>query len=206
MTRRVPQSVPSESGRAGDLARAQLRLLGPAWQAPAGSVSAAQFLAEGDALDAALDALDEALDNAFAGSATSELDSWERVLYLPVDTLLSTANRQTQALARVRGTLSGSPNDLETAVQTIVPAATLREYTATEAAALGNSRFVFTIRVALGTSYGDAEIESKITALLRPAMPAHCALEFGEREHDAIMTEASEPITDENGDVLTTET
>ena len=205
MTRRFSQSTPQESGRAGDLARALLALLGPAWQAPDGSVSEAQFLAEGDALDAALDALDEAIAQAYPGEASSELAAWERVLYLPTDELQSTATRQAAALARVRGTLSGSPDDLLAAVQTLVPGASLREWDATEAAASGNARNVFTLRVSLGASYGDSETESKVTALLAAAKPAHVAIELAELVYDAIEAEDGSDLETELGSVLTEE-
>lgn len=182
------------------------RLLGPAWQAPDGSVNAAQFAADGDALDAVLDTLDSAADQAYPGSATDSLEDWERVLYLPVDPLATSATRQANALAATRGTLSGSPDDLLATVQTLVPSATLREYTATEAAALGDERAVFTLRVVLGASYGDTELESRIRALLRPAMPAHVQLEFSASAYDVLLTEASEEITTELGEELTLET
>ncbi len=205
MTRRVPQAVPSLSGRPGDLARMLARLLGPAWQAPDGSVNAAQFSAEGDAIDGVLDTLDSAADQAYPSSASDSLEDWERVLYLHVDPLATTATRQANALAATRGTLSGSPEDLLATVQTLVPSATLREYTASEAAVLGDERLVFTLRVALGASYGDAEVESRIRTLLRPAMPAHVQLEFAELEYDALVTEASEGLLTETGDNFTVE-
>lgn len=205
MTRRVFQAVPTLADRPGDLARMIARLLGPAWQAPDGSVNAAQFCADGDTLDAALDTLDTAAAQAYPREATDSLEDWERVLYLPVDPLATTTARQANTLAAIRGTLSGSPEDLLATAQTLVPGATLREYTATEASALGSQRYVFTLRFALGASYGDTELEARLRGLLRPAAPAHVQIEFAVHEYDALLTEASDTLTTETGDTLTME-
>lgn len=206
MSRRVPHAVPSHAGRAGDLTRLLARLLGPAWQAPDGSINAAQFSAEGDALDASLDELDDAASEGYPGEATATLEDWERVLYLPADPIATTATRRARSLAAMRGTLSGSPQDLETAAQTIVPGATLRERTVTEATAEGEPRLVFLLRFAIGASAGDTEIESRLRALLAPAIPAHCSLEFAATEYDVLITESGEELLTESGDEITTET
>lgn len=206
MTRRVFQAVPTLADRPGDLARMIARLLGPAWQAPDGSVNAAQFSADGDTLDATLDTLDTAAAQSYPREATDSLEDWERVLYLPVDPLATTTVRQANALAATRGTLSGSTEDLLATAQTLIPGATLREYTATEAAALGSQRYVFTLRFALGASYGDTEIEARLRGLLRPAAPAHVQIEFASTLYDALTTESSEELLTETGEELTTET
>lgn len=205
MTRRVLQAVPSTTGRPGDLARMIARLLGPAWQAADGTVNAAQFVAEGDTLDAVLDTLDSAAAQCIPSEATTALEDWERVLYLPLDPLATDAERQAQTLAATRGTLSGAPEDLLAAIQTVVPGASIRERTTTDATALGSAREVFRVRVALGSSYGDAEIEGRVGALLRAALPAHATYDLGAYEYDELVTEASEELVTESSEVLTVE-
>lgn len=173
-----------------------LRLLGPAWQAPDGSNASAQFAAEGDALDAALTELEGAASEGYPGEATATLEDWERVLYLPADPIATTATRRARALAAVRGTLSGSPEDLQTAAQTIVPTATIYERTVADATAEGDARLVFSLLVSIGSSAGDTEIESRLRALLAPAIPAHCGLEFVVSAFSRITEAGDERITE----------
>lgn len=196
MTRKIPQAVPSLSGRPGDLARMILRLLGPAWQAPDGSNASAQFSAEGDALDASLSELEDAASEGYPGEATATLEDWERVLYLPADPIATTATRRARALASLRGTLSGSPEDLETAAQTIVPGATIYERSVADATAEGDVRNVFLLSVVIGASAGDTEIESRLRGLLGPAIPAHCKLEFTALALSRITEAGDERITE----------
>ena len=205
MTRVVPQGRPSESGRPGDLARLLARLLGPAWQAGDGSTTAAEMLAEGDALDDATTQLELAHAQAFAAEATVSLEDWERVLDLPLDVLSTTTTRRALVVARLRGTLSGAPEDLLAAVQSLVPGATVRERTTTDAAALGSAREVFRLRFALGASYTDAELVAKVGAILRAALPAHATHDVGPYEYDALLVEDGDELADETGDTLTTE-
>lgn len=169
MTRIVHQALPGESGRPGDLARQLLRLLGPAWQAPDGSVTAVDMLALGDALDALLDSLEGALDEAFPDTVTEMLDEWEAALALPSLPSQSVATRRTAILAATRAGFAGSPQAILAAIQTLVPGATLLEPYAPQP----DPRRVFRLFVGLGSSYDDIETRTRVSAVLVRMQPAY---------------------------------
>lgn len=205
MTRRVPQALPSTTGDGADFGRMLARLLGPAWQAPDASVNAAQFLAEGDAIAALADTLARSLSQCLASEATVSLGEWERALYLPVDTLAETSDRSATVLGRVRGTLSGSPVDLLSAIKTVLVTAELRERTTTDAVALGLPRIVFLMRIALGSSFADTELTERIRAVILAAKPAHSSVDFGVYLFDELITEVGEEFIEMSGETLTME-
>jgi hypothetical protein len=205
MTRALAHDLPSEDSAAGTIARRLGRLLGPAVQAPDDSQNAAELLALGSAFVGTVERLEQARDEAFPNTAEETLSEWELALGLAIAATNDTASRRSLLLAVTSTRRGGTPQDLLALARSVVPSAALREYTATEAAASGSARNVFTLRVIVGSSYGDTEKQARITALLRPALPAHCALEFGELEYDAIEAEDSSDLETELGSVLTEE-
>lgn len=205
MTASLFHELPTEDSNAGAIARRLARLQGPAVQAPDRSANAAELLALADSIDDARAQLDAIRDESFPDSATYLLTEWELALGLAVTAAGTAAERRAALLAVTRTRRGGTPQDLLALAQSVVPTATLREYTATEAGALGDERAVFTLRVVLGASAGDTELESRIRALLRPAMPAHVQLEFAATAYDVLLTEASEDLTTELGEELTLE-
>jgi hypothetical protein len=110
--RRVPHSLPSEASPAGEFARGQALLVGPAVQAPAGSVAEADYLARGDFLAALAAAVATTQAQAFLTTATSLLAEWELAYGLPVDSSLTIAQRQARLVAKVRTLRGGSPQAL----------------------------------------------------------------------------------------------
>lgn len=206
MSHALLQELPAEESAAGRVARRLARLQGPSIQAPDGTANAAELLAIGDAFAATQERLDQARDEAFVDSAEELLLEWEIALGLPATASGTTADRRATLLALSSSSRGGTPQDLLALARSLVSGATLREYTATEAAALGSQRYVFTLRFALGASYGDTELEARLRELLRPAAPAHVQIEFASTLYDALTTESSEELLTETGEELTTET
>lgn len=204
MTRIVHHQLPTEDTASGRTARRLGRLLGPAVQAPDDSATAAELLGLAEGVEQARTVLDSVRDEAFVDTADELLTEWEIALGVALG-VQTTADRRTALLAITRARRSGSPQDLLAAVQLYVPTATIRERTTADADALGSAREVFRLRVALGSSYGDAEIEGKVGALLRAALPAHATYDLGTYEYDELVTEASEELVTESSEVLTVE-
>lgn len=204
--RAIPQELPSEDSEAGRVARRLAALQGPAIQAPDGSATGAELLALGDAVAAARERVEQSQAESFVDTAEELLAEWEAVFGLPTYTTATQSTRRASMLALSQSARAGTPQDLEALAASIVSGATLRERTVTEATTDGDARRVFLLRVAIGASAGDSEIESRLRSLLAPAIPAHCALEFAATEYDAITTESSEALLTETGEEITTET
>lgn len=204
MTRVVHHQLPSEDSASGRTARRLGRLLGPAVQAPDDSATAAELLALADGLEAARTTLEDVRDEGFVDTADELLTEWEIALGVQMG-VAALADRRATLLAIMRTRRGGSPQDLLAAIQTVVPGASIRERTTTDATALGSAREVFRVRVALGASYGDAETEGRVGALLRAALPAHATYDLGTYEYDELVTEAGEELITESSEVLTVE-
>lgn len=121
------QSLPTEDSVEGAIARQLLRLLGPAVQAPDGSLNAADALALGAALrDARQTQLDSA-SQAFVDSATYMLTELEQLYGVLVDETMTDAARQARLTAFVRTVIGASPQNIESAVAAYTGSATVRE-------------------------------------------------------------------------------
>jgi hypothetical protein len=117
---RALQSLPTASttGRAATLAiaRQMLRVIGAGWQAPQGSLTAADALAFGASLDDARLMLIDLLNQAFANSVTSMVGEWEAAYGLLPDASLTLAERQTRLLAFIRSSGAGTPQSIASAI------------------------------------------------------------------------------------------
>ena len=111
-----PQALPSRTGAAADIARRLCILLGPAFQAPDGSLNAADALALGAILETARQVYGAARAQLFVSDATYMLSELEALYALPVDPSLSVAARQARLLAFVRSSVAGTPQAIEAAV------------------------------------------------------------------------------------------
>lgn len=119
MTRAL-QSLPdaSTTGRPATLAIARqlLRVIGAGWQAPQGSLTAADALAFGASLDDARLMLISLLGQAFPLSVTSMIAGWESAYGLLPDSSLTLAERQMRLLTFLRSTGAGSPQSIASAI------------------------------------------------------------------------------------------
>ena len=119
MTRAL-QSLPTSTltGRASTLAIARqlLRVIGAGWQAPQGSLTAADALAFGASLDDARLMLIDLLDQAFPTTVTSMVAEWEAAYGLLPDSSLTLADRQMRLLTFLRSSGAGSPQSIASAV------------------------------------------------------------------------------------------
>jgi hypothetical protein len=183
--RRVPHSLPSEASPAGEFARGQALLVGPAVQAPAGSVAEADYLARGDFLAALAAAVATTQAQAFLTTATSLLAEWELAYGLPVDGSLTIAQRQARLVAKVRTLRGGSPQALANMARAYDATALVYENTpatvpqapdpfATDGATAGLQRgvFRFGLRVAPAT-FADAVTLATLYAFVDQMKPAH---------------------------------
>ena len=119
MTRAL-QSLPTSTltGRASTLAIARqlLRVIGAGWQAPQGSLTAADALAFGASLDDARLMLIDLLNQAFPTTVTSMVAEWEAAYGLLPDSSLTLADRQMRLLTFLRSSGAGSPQSIASAV------------------------------------------------------------------------------------------
>lgn len=176
------QGLPTEDTTAGELARQLGTLLGTAYHAPDNTRNAADLLALGGGLADARETNTDALDEAFADTATALLAELEELYGLPVRTDLTTAQRQTRLVAKVRAKFAGTVQDIRSAVRALDPTATVEEIDAALVAAaepdparLAATRrnvFRFVVIVALAT-YLDVYLFAQIRAVLEQQKPAH---------------------------------
>lgn len=166
------QSLPTSSttSRASTLAiaRQMLRAVGSGWQAPQGSLNAADALALGASLDDARRELLACLSEAYADTVTEMLDEWERVYGLPVVSGLSTAGRRARLVAYVRANIAGTPQSIESAVEALGAA----PCTVNEGPPNGAYVFLFAVIVPTGTVQ-NAEKNAAVRAVVNRMKPAH---------------------------------
>jgi uncharacterized protein YmfQ (DUF2313 family) len=174
----LPQALPSEESISGDFARALLRWLGPAYQAPDGSPTAAHFLALGDALATVYNRQTAVLEEAFPETAASTLSYWEARLGLAVDPLATVATRRARLLAKRRATGSNTFAGLTAALAAIDP---LVKVTATSASSVTHSpRSVYRVAVRLSDEvYDDAAARALVLQICRQMLPPWCEPSIG---------------------------
>jgi len=188
----VTQELPTSSttGRATTvaLARQLARLVGAGWQAPQGSLNAADVLALAASLDDGRIELLSLLDQAFANTATSLLAELETTYGIIPDASMSVAARQARLVAVLQSRVGGSPQNIRTAVQSLVAGdptyaptgVTVHECTA-PATPLDRFRFVVVVPYAWRT----APYAARLADVVNRMKPAHTsfstAVHFGFR-------------------------
>jgi hypothetical protein len=168
------QVLPTEQSQAGDFARLLAIAVGPAYNAGPGTKTGADFLALGDALAGAYNTNLASLAECFADTAVQMLPEWEAMLGLQVRPDLTTAQRQTRLVAKIRAAFSGSPQDILTALRTVAPEVTITEILAADAISSGNPCNVFKFIVFISTLHiNDANISKQVIDILEQMKPAH---------------------------------
>lgn len=168
------QQYPTEQSLAGDFARQLATLLGPAYQPADGTRIGADLLALGGALAGARNTNLSALNEAFADTAVQLLSELESELGLQVRPDLTTAQRQSRLVAKIRAGFSGSPQDILTALRTIAPEATITETAIADAISSGQPLNVFLFVVTISSAHRlDANVYGQIVSILETMKPAH---------------------------------
>lgn len=121
------QDLPTKDSTEATLARQILRLIGPAMQAPDGSLNAADALALGAALRDARQVQLDSGSQAFVNSATYMLTELEGLYGVLVDETMTDADRQARLTAFVRTVIGASPQSIESAVRAYTGSATVSE-------------------------------------------------------------------------------
>lgn len=176
------QDLPTESSTEATIARQMLRLIGPAMQAPDGSLNAADALALGAALRDARQVQLDSASQAFVDSATYMLTELETLYGVLVDETMTDADRQARLTAFVRTVIGASPQSIESAVSAYTGTATVSE---TNVAAVLRSelvptadtyrkvfRFCVVVPLAIVSSPTDY---AQTVAILARMIPAHAA-------------------------------
>lgn len=186
--KRVPHALPGEASAAGEFARGQALLVGPAVQAPPASVAEADYLAKGDLLARLSLTVNASQSEAFLTSTAQLVGDWEAVYGLPADSSLTLLQRQTRLVAKVRSLRGGSPQALANMTRAYDATATIYENTpaavpqpptvgATDGVIAGGQRavFQFALRISVA-SFNDPTILATLTYLLAQMKPAHTAV------------------------------
>jgi hypothetical protein len=184
-------ATPSEVSPEGDLARQLAHLVGPAVQAPDGSVAAAEYLALGDVIQDARDATTNALRNAFVDTAVELLTELEDEYGLPSRPDATNASRQAALTARVRG-YAGT---LDRIVSALTPLLTTTSVGEVPLAAAGVPEDVFRFGVVMtAKQLQDSVLVSLVNEQLQVSAPAHTNWEFGNAF--GFLTDDSASLTD----------
>jgi hypothetical protein len=144
-----------------------LRAVGSGWQAPQGSLNAADALSLGASLDDARRELLACLDEAYASTVTEMLDEWETVYALPVVAGLSLAERRARLVAFVRAAFAGTPQSIERAVAAYAGSASINE-----APPNGVYVFLFAVVVPIAIVQQPAKA-AQVRAIVDRMKPAH---------------------------------
>lgn len=171
------QQVPSESGVAGDLARQLAALVGPAVEAPDGSVAAAEYLALGGALATARATTLGAIEQAFGQTADDCLGEWEAALALPLSPGVATATRRASILAKLRA-VGGTNARLDASATTLAAGSVVvLEPLFSDVA---TPRYVYRIGLTVpSTLYADAVFRARLDDLLQTQCPSHVSWTVG---------------------------
>ncbi len=181
---RFPQALPTTDTDAGTVARRLLTLKGPAFQAPDGTLNAADALTMGAAMAVSRTMLLTQWAQAFVSDATYMLGELERFYALPTRTGSTNAERQSRLLAFVRASSDGTPASIEAAVASLAGSCTVVETTARAVYAVDPSpteatrRNVFRFAVVVPFSWAkSATTRAQIAAVVNRMKPAHTAFE-----------------------------
>lgn len=172
------QSLPTRDGTEGVIARQMLRLIGPAMQAPDGSLNAADALALAGALRDARQVQIDSASQAFPDAATYMLTELETLYGVLVDETMTYAARQARLTAFVRTVIGASPQSIESAVAAYTGSATVYEVSASDAAAVDPSAlgprgvFHFAVIVPLAIATNPTK-RAQVVAIVDRMAPAH---------------------------------
>jgi len=174
MTRAL-QSLPTSTltGRASTLAIARqlLRVIGAGWQAPQGSLTAADALAFGASLDDARLMLIDLLDQAFPTTVTSMVAEWEAAYGLLPDSSLTLADRQMRLLTFLRSSGAGSPQSIASAIDAFTGGGTTVVETPSTTVDV-RAVFGFVVVVPLAVLQNTAK-RARIADMIERMKPAH---------------------------------
>jgi hypothetical protein len=174
----MAHALPTEAGRAGDIARTLARLVGPAVQAPDDSAEAIEYLGTGALLAASRQRLLDTLAEATPQRASDLLTEWERALVLAVREDAAGEERRTAIVARLRA-IGGAPARLARAVAALAnEEVTLVERPHTDFPP-GNTRKVLRVQILVsGAVLFDTELRAQLDELLDLLLPTHCTWIF----------------------------
>lgn len=165
-------SIPTEASDAGTFARQLARLVGPAVDAPDGSIAADEYLALGGAIATARQTTLTAIAQAFPQSANDLLPAWEAQLQLAVSPGATIAARRTAVLARIRAS-GGSPQRIIRAAEALTNSTvTVREYAYIDVLANPRRAFRFTLSIPVAL-FDDATFRAALDDTLQRCAPAH---------------------------------
>lgn len=166
----TPHLVPTDATDAGALARQLAALVGPAVQAPDGSIAAQEYLALATALQTARQTTINALAEAFVDAATNLLSEHEAEYGLPIRSDLSADTRRAALTARARA-YAGTAQRITTAIGAILGTTSVTE---TTLAGTASPRDVFRIGITMtSTQYADPVIVAQVLTQLDLMAPAH---------------------------------
>lgn len=176
----ILQPLPTKAGDVGTLARQLLRLKGPAYPAPDGSLNAADAVALAFALANGRDTNAASLDEAFPISALRLLAEWEAMLGLPDGSARETDERQVALLARWRTRFAGTPNAIVSALTPLNNGfpPTVRETLARESHANPRRVYAFTVRTSVNPT---TPAIAPLVAAVAVMKPAHTRAAFTDR-------------------------
>lgn len=177
------QDLPTSNTTEGALARQLLRLVGPAMQAPDGSLNAADALALGAALRDARQVQLDSASQAFPDAATYMLAELEALYGVLVDETMTDAARQARLTAFVRTVIGASPQNIESAVAAYAGSCSVVETTV--AGAIGSVvtptaddyRKVFRFAVVVPNAIATNPTKyAQVSQIVERMQPAHTAV------------------------------
>lgn len=199
------QDLPTESSTEATIARQMLRLIGPAMQAPDGSLNAADALALGAALRDARQVQLDSGSQAFVNSATYMLTELEGLYGVLVDETMTDADRQSRLTAFVRTVIGSSPQNIESAVAAYAGSATVYEVSAAAALAsdpgpdAGRGVFAFAVVVPSSVALNPTQ-RAQVVAILDRMRPAHTSFDVVNGvEGDGLRTETADSFIEVTG-------
>lgn len=167
---------------AGDFARQLAQIIGPAYQPADGTRTAEDLRALGRAVYLGRATNLSSVGEAFADTATQLLAELEAEYGLSAGTSLTTAQRQTRLLAKLRAKFAGTVSDILSAIRSIEPLATITEWTVATINGAGSVAlryvFRFTVLVPLAT-YSNTYLKALLAATLEQMKPAHTTYAIG---------------------------
>jgi uncharacterized protein YmfQ (DUF2313 family) len=202
----VVQGLPSEASDAGEFARQLLTIIGPAYSGADGTNVAADFLALGGSLAVTRAVIARALAQAFVGEASDILTELEVEYGLPVRTDMTTAQRQSRLLAKVRAARGSQPQRMLLSLTAIAPEATIAENTPSTvpheldtSTYAGAARGVYNFGVLVNaTTFADPTALPALKAVVEQMKPAHTRGSIGTRRH----FRCTDPLSLTNRDLL----
>lgn len=199
------QSLPTRDGTEGVIARQILSLIGPAMQAPDGSLNAADALALAGALRDARQVQIDSASQAFPDSATYMLTELEGLYGVLVDETMTYAERQVRLTAFVRTVIGASPQSIESAVAAYTGSAEVYEVSASEALASDpgpdaeRGVFAFAVVVPTAIALNPTKL-AQVRSIIDRMRPAHTSFDVVNGvEDDGLRTETGDSLIEVTG-------